>query len=538
MSSSCSEMNILHFPAEILQKILSYLRGIDVINVWKACKWLEPIISDIRVFDFSKNSFLNEKEFIAFLTAFKPRITSLNINHCFWLTEKSLNLVLQLPNLKELHMIGCLYTQPIYNKFPLGLTSFSFTWKLMKFNNFKDDTFVPQFFKSMKSLVINVLKFEDDNFYVICQTVLKHCEELKKLKIYCKAEGNRFADEPAAFNYRMGQLTPSTYFPKLEVIYLDLPFCGYYLSIYLTCFEEMFKNKKKLKQLYIANLTATLLDGNMRMARQLIPLISTDEMTEILLHHLSCQSKLNSPTLILKDKKFPNCKKISMSDTAFHNFTKTAEQIVESCPAINHFSLENSTLSTKDMLSGLNVIFSNFSHQLVHLDLTIVTLNPWIEKDVDLILLPVTNLKELKAFYLPPLFFSSLKLKYHQLKKKFTNYDEAMRNCSLWKITECCPKVEDFRLTDYSFCSERYLSDHILGCISNWKHLKKLYISTFDFVDGGKFIERILRNCLKLEVLRTYSLHFRGNREKEKEYANCYVSNLPFATQLRDIRFF
>ncbi|GAB6033074.1 hypothetical protein CHUAL_012689 [Chamberlinius hualienensis] len=47
--------------------------------------WKQP--SNLRVFSFSKNNFLNEKDFTAFLTAFKHQIASLNTNHCFWLTE-------------------------------------------------------------------------------------------------------------------------------------------------------------------------------------------------------------------------------------------------------------------------------------------------------------------------------------------------------------------------------------------------------------------------------------------------------------------
>ncbi|GAB6025353.1 hypothetical protein CHUAL_010763 [Chamberlinius hualienensis] len=419
-------------------------------------------------------------------------ITSLNLNHCHWMSYDSLKLVMELPNLKHLHVIDCDFKQLLNNNiYPKKLQSLSFRWdnELESSINFKQQI---KNLKSVSICVTNVYRLSAIAY--ICYFLFKNCPKLVRLHLYSPPayinnDVMRYVNEHIV---KIKNLIAKGKVPKLTELHLDVDVNFKEKPLYLDFVKLLLTNFRDLRKVNLGNLSSDFYEFNEELSSKLVPMVSNKTTIEICLdgYHnfyvddmrwvskkISKIQHLPEAPLVWKYQKTPNCVKVSIKNLAYANLHSTVLIMANACPLLQELDLSGCKVSIIELQSGLKAIVKKCP-KLVNLNLTIEPLIDENEDNYSEIANSIGSLKELRILHISTTLITvdvnkNKKCRHHNLLAKnqteLNEYEEP-----LMTIVKNCTKIEEFYLSGVTSCVNRI--DYGGGClcyISLWSKLKK-----------------------------------------------------------------
>ncbi|GAB6022602.1 hypothetical protein CHUAL_006700 [Chamberlinius hualienensis] len=528
-----------NLPAEILFQIFSQVNSTELYYLSTMCKHFKEVCLLTNEFSFYKDYGLSNSVFMSFVDDFRNSITHLNINHCYWLTPTSVVAAISLPNLKELHIIGCPFdTLAHYKQIPFGLTalSISFVPDRPNVDNplewvslfSKSPNYLEGVFSRLKQLTIYILNPPTNKVIGIQMFywAILHCRDLEVLKVSGDRSGFDYYD---GLCKHMATFESGPYLQNLKELYLDfeeyLPDDNN-VNLQNIVYKYILKYVKKLKFARFGCLSWHLLenyhgDGTIsHYEKKFINLVSAEDTTEISLDcDIHGRTKLiRANPLIWENRLTPGCKSMSFQNLSFECMEITSFHIATSGPNLQRLILRNCEFqSSSDLLDGLAIIAKNCKN-LNYLDLVIGEIHKNRKRDYCQILLMILRFERLKVLHLNSSLVTTCNFATNRL------YD----------ITEICNKIEEFQLISRQSSLSGKISAGALSWISNWKHLKKLVL--FDIFPYGKkhWFKKIITNCQNLEVIKLILISCNGYCVKSRDYI---LKGLSYATNLREFSF-
>ncbi|GAB6023836.1 hypothetical protein CHUAL_008577 [Chamberlinius hualienensis] len=487
---------------------------------------------------------LEEDGLIRLIATSRNLIVDLNLNNCYWLSKETISKVATLPKLKHLKVIGC-KVSGLTKTFPNKLESLSITFCSCWDVALQNEEYALNIFKNMKKLVIAIPPMETcEMFTKLANLVLNHCSELQSLSLIdsynpnchqsliyfstIKDDRNNWQD---ASQYKVS-------LPKLEMLTVNL-------GSYMKSVPEIFENwlsmllddlTGSLKFIDLGIWSYHFFVKKVDIMRKLVEKLPLDKSNLIKVDHY-CLSRVGDVQEFLTTlrTKSIKCQKVSMNFTKF-NFKTLTEVLINIGYDLNSLSLQGCIIYAPNFLIDFDKI-ALYCLNLVSLDLTssnFIGIDGF--ESLWRIIAKMSNLKSLSVpvSFIGEPFDENGPNERLEIDQDIT--DAKMRNCWLWKVTQGCVDLEEFKVFNFELLDQNCLlvSEILLSCISKWSKLRVLHLSNIYTRGRGKFLPIIMSGCQDLTSLTVGTLRLENGM---KSYLiSALMHGLTLNTNIRELR--